>query len=555
MLKYDYILLNNTISLQAVEQWEQQEADLIDSKKIYVIQDQVIPPNSEESSAAQQKLAAFAKQQQTNYFYGSTMASHYLTNEIVRAGDIVAANDADIFMVGAKGALGLVLSAAEMTEALKNGSMAVSGLEKGAEGFAFTKESKVLEVEVIGALASDLDMRSAGIALMELAKDKIDKDTIVVFLDKTGWLALEARMLLCGWCQRLGVQGALFLTKPVAEEAVAAAITLDLDKVQRGYAKPQELALGGQEVVAVYIGGSHGGFLEDIKLVAELVKGKQLAPKVRLSIAPASSEVYYLAATAGYLTTIMQAGGLILNQCALPPVQARIGAGEILVSNDIHNEENYAGKDGLVVLTDTRTAVAIALAGGFEGYCPGNKNVATTREVNRCATVEETNLPKSFTGRVWKFGDDIDTDIIMPTQHLSYATMEEIKTHVFEPLRPELASLIQEGDIIVAGKNFGCGSSREQAAEILAFAGIKAIVAKSFARIFFRNAINNGVLLIECPDLPDKVVEGDILTVNINDCIEHKGLAYPIPYLADNLYRLVMAGGLVKSTQKQNGLL
>ncbi|MCQ2373132.1 MAG: 3-isopropylmalate dehydratase [Phascolarctobacterium sp.] len=161
----------------------------------------------------------------------------------------------------------------------------------------------------------------------------------------------------------------------------------------------------------------------------------------------------------------------------------------------------------------------------------------------------------TFTGRVWKFGDDIDTDIIMPTQHLSYASMDEIKSHIFEPLRPELAKLVQPGDIIVGGSNFGCGSSREQAAEILAYAGIKAIVAKSFARIFFRNSINNGMLLIECPELPDEVAEGDVITVNINKCIEHKGKEYAIPYLSDNLYRLVRAGGLVKSTKKQNGVL
>ena len=158
-------------------------------------------------------------------------------------------------------------------------------------------------------------------------------------------------------------------------------------------------------------------------------------------------------------------------------------------------------------------------------------------------------------GRVWKFADDIDTDIIIPTQHLSYPTMEETKQHMFEPLRPELAALIKPGDIIVAGNNFGCGSSREQAAEVIAYSGIKCVIAKSFARIFFRNAINNGVLLIECPELPDNVQEGDVVTVEINKCIRFKDKEYAIPYLADNLFKLIMDGGLVKSTQKLNGVL
>ena len=112
------------------------------------------------------------------------------------------------------------------------------------------------------------------------------------------------------------------------------------------------------------------------------------------------------------------------------------------------------------------------------------------------------------------------------------------------PLRSPLSPSGSSPD---GGSNFGCGSSREQAAEVIATSGIRCIIAKSFARIFFRNAINNGVLLIECPALPDHVREGDTVKVIINDCILHQGKRYPIPRMPDNLYRLIMAGGLVKS--------
>ena len=103
---------------------------------------------------------------------------------------------------------------------------------------------------------------------------------------------------------------------------------------------------------------------------------------------------------------------------------------------------------------------------------------------------------EKFTGKVWVLGDDIDTDIIIPTEYLALPTVEDMKQYGFSPLRPELASQIKEGDIIVAGKNFGCGSSREQAPEIIKALKIKCVIAKSFARIFFRNSINNGLLLI-----------------------------------------------------------
>lgn len=159
-----------------------------------------------------------------------------------------------------------------------------------------------------------------------------------------------------------------------------------------------------------------------------------------------------------------------------------------------------------------------------------------------------------FTGKVWVLGDDIDTDIIIPTEYLALKTVEDMAPYAFSPLRPELASKIKPGDIIVAGKNFGCGSSREQAPEIIKTLGVKCVIAKSFARIFFRNSINNGLLLIESGQLHDVVTEGDEVTVTINKCIEHNGNEYPIAALPQNLVDIINAGGLVKAMRKLNGL-
>ena len=132
-----------------------------------------------------------------------------------------------------------------------------------------------------------------------------------------------------------------------------------------------------------------------------------------------------------------------------------------------------------------------------------------------------------FTGKVWVLGDDIDTDIIIPTEYLALKTIDDMKQYGFTPLRPELAGQIQKGDIIVAGKNFGCGSSREQAPEIIKALGIQCVIAKSFARIFFRNSINN---------------------------VDYNGKEYPIASLPENLMSIIQAGGLVKAMRKLNGL-
>ena len=161
---------------------------------------------------------------------------------------------------------------------------------------------------------------------------------------------------------------------------------------------------------------------------------------------------------------------------------------------------------------------------------------------------------ENFSGRIWVLGDDIDTDIIIPTEYLALKTVNDMTPYAFSPLRPELAGQITEGDIIVAGKNFGCGSSREQAPEIIKALGIKCVIAKSFARIFFRNSINNGLLLIEQEELHDNVSEGDTIKVNVGECVEANGKSFPISALPQNLLDIINAGGLVKAMRKLNGL-
>jgi 3-isopropylmalate/(R)-2-methylmalate dehydratase small subunit len=123
---------------------------------------------------------------------------------------------------------------------------------------------------------------------------------------------------------------------------------------------------------------------------------------------------------------------------------------------------------------------------------------------------------KVHTGRVWKYGDDINTDVIYPGKY-TYTELppEEMAKHALEDLDPQFATSVQPGDIIVAGKNFGCGSSREQAVTSLKYAGVGALIAKSFARIYFRNAINQGLPIVQCA-AADDVESGEEVTVDFS---------------------------------------
>jgi len=119
-------------------------------------------------------------------------------------------------------------------------------------------------------------------------------------------------------------------------------------------------------------------------------------------------------------------------------------------------------------------------------------------------------------GKVWKFGDDVDTDIIIPGRYLVLRDEKELAACVMEGCDPDFSKKVSEGDIIVAGKNFGCGSSREHAPIAIKGAGVAAVVAESFARIFYRNSINIGLPLIEAKDISGKISEGDIIEIDID---------------------------------------
>ena len=156
--------------------------------------------------------------------------------------------------------------------------------------------------------------------------------------------------------------------------------------------------------------------------------------------------------------------------------------------------------------------------------------------------------------KVWKFHNDVDTDQIIASQYLLLPDIEAMKQYTFESLDPDFAKKVKSGDFVVGGENFGCGSSREQAPGVLKALGVQAVIAKSFARIFFRNSINNGLLLIEQPNLHDDIKEGDEITVVMNEHVDYNGKQYPIASLPENLMSIIQAGGLVKAMRKLNGL-
>ncbi|MBM4323358.1 MAG: 3-isopropylmalate dehydratase small subunit [Deltaproteobacteria bacterium] len=158
-----------------------------------------------------------------------------------------------------------------------------------------------------------------------------------------------------------------------------------------------------------------------------------------------------------------------------------------------------------------------------------------------------------FEGKVWKYGDNINTDVIFPGKYTyTIHNPHEMAKHALEDLDSQFASRVDENDIVVAGKNFGCGSSREQAATCLKFAKVGTVLAKSFARLFFRNAINTGLPLIQCPEAVDLIENGEMIKVDFGKGeITCKAGVFNFRPLPEFIVGIIQNGGLIPHTKRK----
>lgn len=336
-------------------------------EKVLVRIDHKVPPNAPEESLLQRQLMEQARRQGLSFAYGRGMAVHEAAARS-QAGDVVLACDPDVLMVGAKGALGLCVSQEEMAKALASDTW----MDRAPSPF---------RISFVGEMASDVDVRDVGRMLISRLAGRVTADRVLVF--RGGDFSIEERMILCGMMQKLGARSALFQAFSGAGEC----------EIALAEVRPSLLLPDGRvteecpsvSVQAVFVGGAYGGFLKDMEILAEMLRGKRIARGVRLSAAPASAQVYEEAASRGFLALIMEAGGLVLSQCATPDYEARIGEAERMISNDIHNETGYAG--GAVFLSSTRAAAEAALSGMLDGS--DGKGDAFTEEGAFCERREE----------------------------------------------------------------------------------------------------------------------------------------------------------------------
>lgn len=284
--------------------------------------------------------------------------------------------------------------------------------------------------------------------------------------------------------------------------------------------------LQGTKIDSAFIGSCTNGRLEDLRLTAEILKGKRVAPGVVLKIVPATDRIWEQALKEGLISLFKEAGALVGNAGCAGCAEGQIGQsgeGEVTVST---GNRNFTGKQGKgdVYLASPSTAAASAAAGHITtaDNIPDRPSVFTAfREKEKAKKEKRIKFPQKPTkirGRVWAVNkDNVDTDMIFHNRHLTITNIEEMGQYAFSNLEgwTGFPRKVKKGDMIVAGKNFGCGSSRQQAVDCFRALGVGMIIAESFGAIYERNAINSGFPLMAAAEVKKlNLKDGDEIEVD-----------------------------------------
>jgi len=283
----------------------------------------------------------------------------------------------------------------------------------------------------------------------------------------------------------------------------------------------------GTKIDSAFIGSCTNGRMNDMYMAAAVLKNRKVAPGVVLKIVPATDEIWKECLDKGLIRIFKESGALVSNAgcagCAAGQV-GQNGPGEITIST---GNRNFPGKQGRgsVYLASPETVAASAIAGYITTIdkIPENPAVFTKNEKNPVTAVNEknknTNKSTLIGGRVWVIEkDNIDTDMIFHNRYLATTDIKDMGQYTFDNLKgfEDFSKMAKPGDIVVAGKNFGCGSSRQQAVDCFVSLGIQAIIAGSFGAIYERNAINAAFPIITFRDLPEAdLKDGDLIKIDL----------------------------------------
>jgi len=507
-----------------------------DSGQMLVVLDHNAPPADAKLSTQYQDIRNIVKEQEIKSFYDSGMGiCHQMMSKHAKPGMVIVGSDSHTCTAGAFNAMAAGIDRTEAAGIWKRGEtwfLVPPSLKITLNGrFRQGVSAKDLSLWIIGMIGSD----GANYMSIEFHGEGVKS------------LSISDRMTVANLASEMGAKNAVFPADEVlsayfgqktegiwADEGAKyfSEITIDLSTIMPLVAAPHNVSnvksvpsVAGTIVHEGLIGTCTNGRIEDLRIAASVLDGKKVKPGFQLHIIPASKEIYLQAIREGLVTTLIEAGANILSPSCGPCLGTGQGIpanGHTVISTANRNFLGRMGnKEASIYLASPATVAASAITGVITDprIKPGNETFPYSSPQSATNYIKEGENRKS--GNVWNYADvdNLNTDQMFAGKH-TYSVLSSdpaaIVPLLFADFDPSFSKNAKEGDIIIAGDNFGCGSSREHPSVGLAHVGIKAVIIKSVNRIFYRSSINQGLPLILHKEAVESYKPGDKVDIDFD---------------------------------------
>ncbi len=570
--KPDIVLTHdNTASIKKT--FEKMGGDKVaDPDQLLIVLDHNAPPTNAKLATDYQAVRDIVKYQGVKKFYDAGKGiCHQIMSYHAEPGMIIVGSDSHTCTAGAFNAMAAGI---DRTEA--------AGIWKRGETWFRVPES--LKVTLKGKLkpgvyAKDISLWIIGM----IASDGADYMSIEYHGDGVKNLTISQRMTLANLASEMGAKNAVFPPDEVLAEFYGKnkingvwadegaryqkEIDIDLGEIYPLVAAPHHVdnvkavsEVQGTKLHQGVIGTCTNGRLEDMQVAAEILDGKQIADGFQLLVIPASQKIYLQMIEEGIITKMINAGATVLSASCGPCLGTGQGIpadGFTVISTANRNFKGRMGnKEAEIYLASPATVAYSALKGEIADPRGTKHNDRFPYKKESTSTVEIDSADNRKLGNVWNYvdADNINTDQMFAgnlTYNVLSSDAEAIMPHLFAGFDESFPKNVKAGDIIIAGENFGCGSSREHPAVGLAHAGIKAVIVKSSNRIFYRSCINQGLALIVNPEIVNTYKPGDHVEIDFNNgvvTVGDKQIKFaPLP---DKLMEIIEKKGLVNAMKE-----
>lgn len=505
-----------------------------DPSQMLVVLDHNAPPADSKLANQYQEIRDIVREQGIERFRDAGEGiCHQLMSDYARPGMLIVGSDSHTSTAGAFNAFAAGI---DRTEA--------AGIWKRGETWFRVPES--LRIELSGRLAPGVYAKDLALWIIGMiGSDGANYMSVEFHGDGASSLTVSDRMTLANMASEMGAKNAVFRADIVlrdflgeklpgvwADEGASyyRTITVDLGEVIPLLAAPHNvdnvIAVTDTEGTPVHealIGTCTNGRIEDLRIAAAILDGRKKAPGMQLNIIPASRSIYLQALGEGLIEKLVSAGGNILTPSCGPCLGTGQGipaSGHTVISTANRNFPGRMGnKEASIYLASPATVAASALSGTISAPAEykGKKSYPFSAPQSRTFEIKEGENRKH--GKVWDYSDvdNLNTDQMFAGKHTYNVLSSDppaIVPLLFMDFDPSFSGSVEKDDVIIAGENFGCGSSREHPAVGLAHAGIRAVIVKSVNRIFYRSAINQGLLLIVLPDAVEAYKPGSEIAID-----------------------------------------